>query len=281
MQSAELTVEDIQRLCPVEWVQGLEKMFMCGNYGEPAAAHECLEIYRWFRKINPDITLGMNTSGSLRSADWWQELGTILNQPLDYVVFSIDGLEDTNHVYRRNSIWNKIMTNAQAYISAGGHAHWDMLVFEHNKHQVDQAQELADRMGFTWFRTKYTDRPITANIQWLVKIDQPVQQSPSTEILCHYESTKQAYLSAQGQWLPCCYIGGKMHYPDHEGQQLQEVFGDSKQLQDFETVHLTPSWTSVWQRWSNRPLSVCSSNCSVENQQPKALDKWKQELQLR
>jgi len=281
MQSAELTLEDVQQLCPVEWVQGLEKMFMCGTYGEPAAAHDCLEIFRWFRKINPNITLGMNTSGSLRNIEWWQELGTILNQPLDYVVFSIDGLEDTNHVYRRNSNWNKIMNSVQAYITAGGHAHWDMLVFEHNKHQIDQAKELATHMGFSWFRTKYTDRPITKNIQWLKKVPEAIENSTkSDQIICHYETTNQAYLSAQGQWFPCCYIGGKIHYPDTSGQELRGIFNSQDLPQDFKTVHHSGAWTTVWKSWNHRPLSVCLDHCAASREQPKVLNKWKQEIQL-
>ena len=281
MQSAELKLADVQRLCPEHWVKNLEKMFMCGNYGEPAAAQDCLEIYRWFRKINPDITLGMNTSGSLRSVEWWAELAQIMSRPHDYVVFSIDGLEDTNHIYRRNSNWSKIMSNAKSFIDAGGSAHWDMLVFEHNKHQIDQARQLAQDLGFSWFRTKYTDRPITANIQWLVKVSDTVDPPTSNQITCHYETTKQAYLSAQGEWLPCCYIGGKINYPDHEGQELRSIFDQREQPQQFDTVHETAAWQEVWKRWSTTPLSVCSSNCRIDTGKPKALDKWKQELQLR
>ena len=76
----------------------------------------------------------------------------------DYDVFSIDGLEDTNHIYRVGVQFKKIMENAKAYIDTGASAHWDMLVFDHNKHQVDECRQLADTMGFTWFRSKETDR---------------------------------------------------------------------------------------------------------------------------
>lgn len=85
-------------------------------------------------------------------------MGKILSGPLDYVVFSIDGLEDTNHIYRRNTNFKKIMDNARAYIETGASAHWDMLVFEHNKHQVQQCRDMAMELGFNWFRSKTTDR---------------------------------------------------------------------------------------------------------------------------
>ena len=93
-----LTVDQIQSLIPDNIIKGLDKMFMCGDYGDPAAGKHTLDIYRYFRSINPDITLGMNTNGSIRSSGWWTELAEIMCGTNDYVVFSIDGLNDTNHM---------------------------------------------------------------------------------------------------------------------------------------------------------------------------------------
>lgn len=280
MTTAELSLADIQRLCPVSWVQNLRKMFLCGNFGEPAAARDCLEIMRWFRSINPDIVLGINTSGSLRPAVWWKALAAVMSGPLDYAVFSIDGLADTNGIYRRRSSWSRIMENALAFIEAGGSAHWDMLVFEHNQHQIDAAEDLARSMGFTWFRVKYTDRPITARIQWLKRAHDPGQPPASSKISCHYETTGQAYLSATGRWMPCCYIGGKLEYPDHAGQELRDVFG-VPEPQEFDTVHHSPAWQAIWRAWSDRPLRICRESCADTNGQPRALDKWQKEVQLK
>ena len=280
MTLAELSLADIQRLCPVDWVKQLDKMFLCGNYGEPAAARECLDIFRWFKAVNPGIVLGINTSGSLRNEAWWRKLAGILNGPLDYAVFSIDGLEDTNHIYRRNSNWSKIINNATAFIDAGGSAHWDMLVFEYNQHQVVQAEQLARDLGFTWFRTKYTDRPVTQKIQWLTKIStEPVALAGPIE--CHYETTGQAYLMATGEWVPCCYIGGKIEYPDAAGEELRNIFHNRSQPQVFDQVHALPEWQAVWQSWNQTPLKICRDSCTATSGQPFALDKWRREIQLR
>ena len=88
-----LTVDDIARILGEQVIYRLDKMFMCGNYGDPAASRETLSIFEYFRKVNSSITLGMNTNGGLQTTFWWHELGRILNQANDYVVFSIDGLE--------------------------------------------------------------------------------------------------------------------------------------------------------------------------------------------
>ena len=84
-QHHHLTVEQIKQHFSEDTIRGLDKMFMCGNYGDPAAGRHTLEIYRYFRSINPTIVLGMNTNGAVQNIAWWGELAGILDQPQDYV----------------------------------------------------------------------------------------------------------------------------------------------------------------------------------------------------
>ena len=109
-----LTVEKILKHLSTDQIAQLTKMFMCGNYGDPSAGKYTLDIYNYFRSQNASITLGMNSNGGVQTTMWWHALGTMFNQPLDYVVFSIDGLASTNEVYRKNVKWSKLMQNAQA-----------------------------------------------------------------------------------------------------------------------------------------------------------------------
>jgi MoaA/NifB/PqqE/SkfB family radical SAM enzyme len=146
-------------------IKSLDKMFMCGNYGDPAAGYYTIDIYNHFRNLNPEIKLGMNSNGAIQSTFWWHSLGQLLSCDSDYCVFSIDGLEDTNQVYRKNVSWEKLMNNARAFIAAGGRAHWDMLVYKHNQHQVDECEQLARDMGFKWFRAKVSQRPLIDGLE--------------------------------------------------------------------------------------------------------------------
>jgi hypothetical protein len=143
---------------PETFVKQLKKLYMCGNYGDPIAANDTLEVYQWLREINPEIKLGMHTNASARNPTWWAKLGKILCRQGDYVKFGLDGLADTNHIYRRGTNWTKIMENVQAFMDAGGIAHWEFIVFKHNEHQVDSARALSEQMGFAQFRHKKTGR---------------------------------------------------------------------------------------------------------------------------
>lgn len=248
-----LTVEQLRLAVDPAILADLDKMFACGNYGDPAAGQHTLELYRYLRSINPAITLGMNTNGGLRSRIWWQELAVILNQSRDYVVFSIDGLADTNHIYRRGVNWDKVIENAQTFIDAGGSAHWDMLVYQHNQHQVEQAQQLAKEMGFTWFRAKISKRPLVDGLalpdQW-----QLVNQL-SGSIKCHALTERSIYIDARGVVNPCCWLGNtKVH------NKL-----------DFDIIQR--SWQSV-------PHPVCRSACSSRNDSTNFSNQWQKEVQL-
>lgn len=157
IHDAELSLDDIKKIFPNDFIKQLNHIYMCGNFGDPVVAKDTLEIFRHFRSVNSDILLSMNTNGSARQEDWWEELASVLGNN-GYVIFSIDGLEDTNHIYRKGSNYTRIMKNAEAFIKAGGVAHWEYLVFAHNEHEVDRAKDLADRMGFAKFQLKKSAR---------------------------------------------------------------------------------------------------------------------------
>jgi MoaA/NifB/PqqE/SkfB family radical SAM enzyme len=161
LENAEWTLESFKKSWPVKFISDLKKILACGNYGDPCACKEFVDIYEYVREINPGIGLACNTNGSLRNPVWWARLGAVMREDQNsgnYCTFSLDGLEDTNHLYRRNTVWKKIMENAKAFIDAGGIAHWDFIVFEHNEHQVDEARQLAKDMGFKNFNVKRTTR---------------------------------------------------------------------------------------------------------------------------
>ncbi len=249
-----LDMYKIMKVFDADRIEQLDKMFMCGIYGDPAAGKYTLNIYREFRKINKNIVLGMNTNGALQNTLWWHELGRIFNQLQDYVVFSIDGLEDTNSVYRKNVSWHKLMQNIQAFVEAGGRAHWDMLVYRHNQHQIDTAEQLARDMGFKWFRAKVSKRGFTDRLEAPIGWELP--PSTTTAIKCHALDEQSIYIDAQGNLSPCCWLGAR-----------QRDF-----VTDFESVQ--NSWSSP------EPNQVCSRNCGTTNGVTNFKNQWQRDIEL-
>ena len=209
---ADLSLDDYKKHVN-QHLEYLEKVFFCGTVGDPCADKNLLEKIRWIKTINSNIVVGINTNGSIRNPKWWTDCAKLLTGIYDYVVFSIDGLEDTNHIYRVGVQFKKIMENAQAYIEAGASAHWDMLVFDHNKHQVDECRQLADTMGFTWFRSKETDRWDQYQFDHLkpAKEINEVDYQSIDRIHCERNIEESTYVDYKGQEFPCCHIS-EMYY---------------------------------------------------------------------
>lgn len=249
-----LDMHKIMQVFDVNRISNLNKMFMCGNYGDPAAGKHTLDIYREFRAINPTIVLGMNSNGGIQTPFWWHELGNILNQSQDYVVFSIDGLHDTNGVYRKNVNWNKVMSNAEAFIAAGGSAHWDMLVYKHNQCQVDKCEQLARDMGFKWFRAKVSKRGFTDTLEQPIGWQLPNVQS--TKVNCHALNEQSAYIDSQGNLSPCCWLGSR-----------QQDF-----ITDFDSIQ--SSWDSP------EPNNICMDTCGTVETGTSFSNQWQRNIEL-
>ena len=152
----DITASEFVEILSPDWIRG-RQIKLCGVYGDPVVAPDVLEISQYV--VENDGQLVINTNASMRNEKFWSDLGHLMSDSEgSECIFSIDGLEDTNAIYRRNTSWSKIMQNASAYIKAGGYAHWDYLVFSHNEHQVEEAQQLAKQMGFKKFTVKKTTR---------------------------------------------------------------------------------------------------------------------------
>jgi MoaA/NifB/PqqE/SkfB family radical SAM enzyme len=169
----EITLEKFKEYFPPDLLSGLVKILFCGTQGDPCMASNTLEICEyilehtryqktawWKPKKESKFVLQMNTNGGMRNPEWWAKLGAVFanRNTKDLtcwrVIFSIDGLEDTNHLYRRNVKWKNLMANAKAFIDAGGNAVWEYLIFEHNEHQIEEARKMADDLGFVLFVPK-------------------------------------------------------------------------------------------------------------------------------
>jgi len=204
MKNTEIKYKQFRKL--VAPLMPLDKILFCGSLGDPLSNKDLCIILLWLNVESPGINIGMNTNGAIGSTDLWTNIAYLIkDNPYSHTVFSIDGLEDTNHLYRKKVVWKKVMDNAKAYINAGGVAHWEMIVFKHNEHQIDEAKQLAESMGFRAFRTKATSRfdhnPDTG-------LEPPTNytfEMKDKEFVCYVEEEKSVYLSAEGIWYPCCW----------------------------------------------------------------------------
>ena len=193
---------------------------LCGNYGDIVAYPQALEAIDLIRSLSPAY-IKVYTNASARPAEFWRSMGERLHGDQGQVVFSIDGLADTNSLYRVGSRWEKIMENAKAFIAAGGNAVWEWLPFEHNDHQIDQAVTLANELGFNSIILKKNPRfsPLNNGAHHTLKpsqvlVHKGIQQVEGMQptlfpIRCKYQARKMIFIDFEGYLLPCCWHGNR------------------------------------------------------------------------
>jgi MoaA/NifB/PqqE/SkfB family radical SAM enzyme len=241
----ELTLDDCKKIFSPEFIAQLNTMYMCGNLGDPIVAQDTLEIFKYFREHNSNMWLSMNTNAGAKNEQWWRELAVTFGR-MGAVIFSVDGLRDTNHIYRQGVNWDNVERNMRAFIDAGGRARWDFLIFEHNQHQVEQAESLANAWGCEKFIKKKTGRFVTAKSEKkeihqakdrkgnktakLKKPNEEYQNSAlkkqdsiiskygnmdnyydNVSVRCKVKEKGEIYVSAEGLILPCCWTAGRMY----------------------------------------------------------------------
>jgi MoaA/NifB/PqqE/SkfB family radical SAM enzyme len=255
---SELTLEDCKQIFEPEFIAQLNVMYMCGNLGDPIVAKETLEVFEYFRQHNPNMWLSMNTNAGARDEAWWEDLAKTIGRK-GAVIFSVDGLEDTNHLYRQGVVWENVERSMRAFTQAGGRARWDFLIFEHNQHQVDEAKALSEQLGFERFVAKKTGRFINANSEKKDKhqavdrkgnktaelkepdkkhrnkavkqMDNVVKKHGSmdayfdkTPIICKVKDEGNLYVTAEGLAMPCCWTAGRMYKWWHKDPKVEQVW---------------------------------------------------------
>lgn len=222
-----LDLDVLKNLLASKSLSNLKYFELVGTVDDPFAYKHLMELFEFVAEKHPHLQLLLHTNGSLRTPDFFAKLPAIFNkfQTTPWIWFSIDGLEDTNHIYRRQCQWNKIMENAQAFIDAGGIARWQYLIFPWNAHQVQEAEELSRSMGFTSFKCRedrsevtnlhnnhwpkvtwenWKNRPRKDNIFLVDPEKEPVD--PTDVISCNYQPINAYVIEHTGAVWPCCYF---------------------------------------------------------------------------
>ena len=242
MQTGELILEDYKKIFDDEFYDtfDLNKINYCGNRSDPIASRDLHEIVEYAYSKNNKTNIVIATNGGLKTTEWWSKFGKLMSDKKHNVVFGLDGLEDTHHIYRQRTNFNKVISNAKTFIQNGGIAEWQMLVFKHNQHQIDEAKQMAKDIGFKSFKEVYTPRFWSKEGQRLEfkTKDENYLLEPSTieknkidnkklgehfsfqnkdrdkeagYIECKALKINEFFLDYDGNVLPCCWLGNSLN----------------------------------------------------------------------
>lgn len=293
-----LTLENAKKIFNIEFLAQLDSVRINGNFGDIVMNPVGADIVEYFKSSNPELVINISTNGSARDRNFWQKLGSLgVN-----VLFALDGLEDTHHLYRQNTSWQQVLKNAKIFMDAGGTATWKMIKFKHNSHQIDSCQELSKKLGFSRFVLVSQGRdtaPVfdkNGNLSHTLgdyngirefkvlfqkrKTDEVLLEdvtpgcTPCKTVICETKKLKSIYISANGDVSPCCWTGfyprnyGHGNYHQAVNAQLIPMIECNNALEY--PLEKCIKWFELveksWQlsKYETGRLLICDDNCGVK-----------------
>ena len=258
----------------------------------------------------------IHSNASIRPPEYWRQCAEVLKKFEHHELkFSIDGLEDTNHLYRQRTNFHRIMENAQAFIDAGGNASWQYLVFPWNSHQVDEAKQLSADMGFKTFIHRH-DRSIVASQNWdiddikriqtenkpthydnnfdITKLYEHGREYENNPIECFFQKEKMYFIDFNARLWPCCFLrnteffGHNNHwyqvkhnmfdaYKDVDWNRLDLYNVNDVLNHPFFANDLVESFDAEYGTGCGKKIVKCAGTCSLKGQQVRPIAAHKHE----
>lgn len=201
----DINIENLKNFFQPQVLPDIKYICMQGNLGDPIYHPQFHDISEYFFAAQD---LAVVTNGMHNELFWARVLETWPSS--SRITLSIDGLEKTNHVYRVNSKWNQIESLFEL-ISKQKHKckiEWKYIVFEHNYHEVEQAEKIAKDIGIDIFRIQKTrkldpslDIKEYINTDWFKNTD--IEYEDSLSPFCY--TGDMHYIDAFGNYYPCCW----------------------------------------------------------------------------
>ena len=277
-----------------------------GTVGDPFANPNIYNIIKRLYEINPKVDLSIHTNGSLQKPEVYEKLARFMNRATGWkIVFSIDGLEDTNHLYRIGVSWNKIMDNVKAFISKHGLAYWKFIEFPHNINQIEQARAMAKDLGFASFSTRenQADNDFIARTvhngestltivnqnfndsKYYGPIDKTLNKNKHLRWMPNFTGpmvprcarAQYMHIRGDGKVFPCCHFAAQEHnVTEYFRQEIRNVMSmNDSNWNDLNHNHFNDiishdNWKRVEQNFSSDdPCTACIFACDSGKQDRK------------
>jgi MoaA/NifB/PqqE/SkfB family radical SAM enzyme len=150
VSKADLDIDLLEKFLDCDGGKKITRFLLCGDYGDSIYYPDLLKLIQRFRN---QVSFNIITNGSRQTEKFWYNLSDMLTKD-DTVTFAIDGLEDTNHLYRINSDWPSIMQGINIVTQSAAQIHWKTIVFNFNYDKLDKIKTFAESKGASFSAEK-------------------------------------------------------------------------------------------------------------------------------
>ena len=142
-------IDKFKTLCDQLDKTEIRSIHFCGDYGDPMM-HPHIEEAIDYAILPKGMLVQVDTNGGVRDKDWYKKMAEKYEGNL-YINFSIDGFDQsTNSIYRIDVDFEKAKENCTTFAKYNlwpGNCNWQMLIFNHNYHQIDEVANYCKANG--------------------------------------------------------------------------------------------------------------------------------------
>lgn len=264
MPHHDVNVDLLYKFLDCEQGRKIEQLSLCGDYGDSIYYPDLLQL---IDKFKPTKSIELITNGSYRDAAFWQSLCQRLDNT-DTIIFSIDGLEDTNHLYRVNSDWTSIMLGLDIVARSNVNLIWETNIFSFNYNRLEEMKKFANSRGAK-FVAKKTGRfgdPSLEPPKEFIDLDEVYVSSycdptQPIEIVPDCVNINRNTISADNYFWPCGFIRNPLvFYKTSLWKNKHDWSIANRTLDDIMSTAL-PKWVSSITDDMQNCHTICKMKC--------------------
>ena len=225
----------------------IESLTLNGNWGDCGMHPHLPDMLKTFITHHKKTAIFLATNGGMHNQQWWEQLGNVLKESASHIVaFALDGLEDTNHVYRRNVNFSKVVDNIKAFVKGNGRAQIVFTVFDHNQHQIDDIVKLGKDLGCAEVKirksfsdsmqvktnnedytitSKYTESDILYVVNEVdeISVEKPYDYTKTKDTKCPWYNLGEIQIDPWHNVWTCCHISNQRFYNNLEASTVRDI----------------------------------------------------------
>lgn len=229
-EKLEWTLDRFKTAFPPKTLQRIPTFVLTGSVGDPVLCPDITRIVEYIIN-NSNAFVSISTNGSLRTQEWWWNLGSIGKDRLK-VIFGIDGHTQEEHArYRVNTNLNKILDNMETLSQTPAHTVAQTIIFDHNKDNLQKIQDLCTRHGAKEVISFVSERRLAVASEVSYKTRKGAENTLKTAetsrliplidfadryqaVVCEWGNRGDIQVDERGYIKPCCF------FEDHDIAQL-------------------------------------------------------------
>ena len=271
----------------------IKSILICGNAGDPFAHPQLADICEWMMS-RWHAHISIDTNGSLGTDATWQRLAQLDGVEIR---FAVDGLDETNHIYRRGVSWPRVKHNILAWHRLGGEAVLKTIDFPWNEPDRHSIQQWANDLGWSWQLDARWSPEMDEFILKQSRTDADIMQWPKDrpEMVWDDDSTWQEHVSRRidewqsagghieaecrsyGDWIyinhdhtvwPCCYWANSLYVQDRNSREhLKWMLKDqppqwnSLDHHELRDIIQSPILQNIEKLWEGNNINSTSMLC--------------------